>query len=171
MQTHFLDRNNDLDIEKAFTAMIATPSLDDAIEVLKEQGFTTTPAALEQLRSSPLRRDRYEQRRTELAPLLESMFANDLLDTAMLAQRVETLAIHKTRELLEAGRISDPSKVARDLSQVATQAVDKRLAIQGRPTTIVEHRDVNEILRQLEAMKVVQVIEGTVTEDDASVDA
>lgn len=164
MQTHFLDRKNELDIEKAFTAMILTGSLADAVDVLREQGFTTTEDTLEQLRSHNLRRERYEARRNELAPVLEGMLANDLLDTARLATTVEHLAITKTWELLQTGRITDPSvasKVARDLSQVRTQSIDKRLAIQGRPTQITEHRTMSEILRQLRALKVVEVIDST----------
>ena len=170
METHFLDRKNELDIEKAFTAMILTDSLNQAVDVLKEQGFTTTEATLEQLRSHNLRRERYEQRRNELAPVLEGMHANDLLDTARLATTVGNLAIAKTKELLETGQIRDPavaSKVARDLSQVSTQSIDKRLAVQGRPTTITEHRDVREIVRALEALKVVQVIDSTGVDEPA----
>lgn len=169
--THFLDRKNDLDLEKAFTAMILTDSLAGAIEVLKEQGFTTTEPALEQLRSNHHQRDRYEARRNELAPVLEGMHANDLLDTARLATTVSNIAIAKTRELLEDGKIRDPavaSKVARDLSQVSTQSIDKRLAVQGRPTHITEHRDLTEIVRALASLApgAVQFIDTTAEEGD-----
>jgi hypothetical protein len=44
------------------------------------------------------------------------------------------------------------------VAQVASQAIEKRLAIQGRPTQIVEHRDVAEIVRALEALGVVEVV-------------
>lgn len=168
MKTHFLDRNYDLDIEKAFTTMILTPSLADAVDVLREQGFTTNEDTLEQLRSHNLRRERYEARRNELAPVLEGMHANDLLDTARLATTVGNIAIAKTKELLENGQIRDPavaSKVARDLSQVSTQSIDKRLAVQGRPTQITEHRDHREILRALQAMGVAQIVDGTAVEE------
>ena len=96
----------------------------------------------------------------ELAQVKEGVFANDVLDNAARAMLVIGLAVKKTQELLESGLVADPARVARDLSQVVAQSTDKRLAVQGRPTQITEHRDVGEIVRALEAMKVVQVIEG-----------
>jgi hypothetical protein len=49
-----------------------------------------------------------------------------------------------------------------------TAELGKRLAVQGRPTQIVEHREVGEIIRQLVAMGVVvdDAIDGTAEEDD-----
>jgi hypothetical protein len=149
--------------------MIVCPTLEDAIEVLKQQGTQTTTAILKVWRDrEPAIRERYQKRREELAPQLEGEFANDLLDNARRSSLVIQLAIDETKQRLETGTVADPSRVARDLSQVMSQAVDKRLAIQGRPTQITEHRDVNEILRQLVVLGVVKIddtIESTAEDD------
>jgi hypothetical protein len=164
----FLSRANDFDVERAITAMIVCPTLEDAVEVLKLQG---TPATVDWLRvwrdRDPIVKERYQHRREELAPQLEGMFANDLLDNARMATLAVKLAIEKTEELLTAGKVGDPSRIARDLSQVMAQSLDKRLAVQGRPTQIVENRDVGEILRKLQALGVIEVVERTAGEVEA----
>jgi hypothetical protein len=48
-----------------------------------------------------------------------------------------------------------------------TQATDKRLAVQGRPTQITEHRDVAEIVRRLQAIGVIEVIDSTAEDVEA----
>lgn len=153
--TSFLSRNNDFDVERAVTAIIVSPTLEDAVEALKQQGKTTTVGTLRTWRDNdPLTRQRYEERRKQLVPQLETRFANDLLDSSRRATLVTRLAIDQTRELLNAGEVRNPSRVARDLAQVTAQSIEKRHAIQARPTQIVEHRDVNDIVRQLVAMGV-----------------
>jgi hypothetical protein len=168
LAVHFLARNNDFDVERAITAMLLSPTLDDAVHVLKLQGVATTVEHLRVWRDrDPAIRDRYEERRQELAPQIEGRFANDLLDNAQRATAVITVAIDKTRELLDDGKVQDPARVARDLSQVMAQAVDKRLAIQGRPTQITEHRDIDAIIRQLQAKGVIEVIDSTAEDVEA----
>jgi hypothetical protein len=165
----FLSRHSEVDIERAITAMIVCPTLEDAVEALEEQGIQTTIGVLEVWRDrEPGISERYAKRREELAPQLEGVFANDLLDNARRSSLVIQLAIDETKQRLETGTVAEPSRVARDLSQVMSQAVDKRLAIQGRPTQITEHRDVNEILRQLVALGVFKIddaIESTAEDD------
>jgi hypothetical protein len=162
LPVNFLDRSNDFDVERAITAMILSPALEDAVDVLRQQGVATTVQHLRVWRDrDPAIRERYGKRRQELAPQIEGRLANDLLDNAQRASAVITVAVEKTRELLEAGKVQDPARVARDLSQVVTQSVDKRLAIQGRPTQITEHRDVGEIIRKLQAIGVIEIIDST----------
>ncbi|HTA98678.1 MAG TPA: hypothetical protein VK730_13680 [Solirubrobacteraceae bacterium] len=152
--TRFLSEKVDLDVEKAVTAIAAYRTLPEAVDYLASEGITTTESKLKVWRDT-MYADRVRKRREQIAPLIEEKLASDLLGNATLASDVTALAIQKTREMLEDGKIADPSRVARDLSQVGTQAVDKRLALQGRPTQITEHRDVSEIIRALEGMKVV----------------
>ena len=170
MGTRFLSEKVDLDVEKAVTAIAAYRTLPEAVEYLKSEGITTTEAKLKVWRDT-MYADRVRKRREQIAPLIEEKLANDLLGNATLASDVTALAIEKTRELLEEGKIADPSRVARDLSQVGTQAVDKRLALQGRPSQIVEHRDVSEIIRALEGMKVVVAsVDSTAIEETGGAD-
>lgn len=163
--TRFLSEKVDLDVEKAITAIAAYRTLDEAVDYLASEGITTTEAKLKVWQDT-MYADRVRKRREQIAPLIEEKLASDLLGNATLASDVTALAIQKTRELLEENKIADPSRVARDLSQVGTQAVDKRLALQGRPSQIVEHRDVSEIIRALEGMKVVvPSVESTAIEE------
>jgi hypothetical protein len=164
----FLDRSNDFDVERAITAMMLSPTLEDAVDVLKLHGIVTTVHHLRVWRDvDPAIRERYGKRRQELAPQIEGRLANDLLDNAERASAVIGVAIERTQELLDAGKVAEPSRVARDLSQVVAQSIDKRLAIQGRPTQITEHSDVGDIIRKLQAIGVIEIIDST-AEDIAS---
>lgn len=154
----YLTWKNELDVEQALHAIVAYPTLEQAVEYLKDQKRTTTVETLRVFRDVQFK-DRYQKLREELAPTLEAMAADDMLDNARLAAEVERLAIEKTRELLVAGKITEPAKVARELSQVKTQSIDKRLALQGRPTQITERRDVSEIVNALVGMKVAVAIQ------------
>ena len=76
------------------------------------------------------------------------------------------LAIQRTEERLRRNIEADPSRVLRDLSQVRTQAIDKRLALEGRPTQIIEKRSPDEILAKLEALGVVRQVDVEATSED-----
>jgi hypothetical protein len=147
-----------LDMELALNAVAAFPSLEGAVEHLRDtHEIETTPERLEvECRRFP---ERLARIREEWAPRREALAAQRMLDNTSRAGEVLALAIEKTREHLESGRCADPATVARSLADVMAKSVDKRLALQGRPTQITEHRDVNEIVRALEGMKVVQVID------------
>ncbi len=151
--TRFLSTHNDLDIECVATALVLAP-LEDAVEILAEQGATVTVDTLRVWRDrDPVISERYEKRRTELAPQLETRFANDLLTNARRGTLVTSLAIEKMEEEL-LGEVRNPARVARDLAQVTARSIEKRLAVQARPTQIVEHRDVAEIVLALASMGV-----------------
>ena len=112
----------------------------------------------------------YLKRREQLAPrFVEAKLAEDLLQEAGSATEAIAFAVEQTYERLAKGEIADPARAARDLSQIETQAVDKRLALQGRPTQISEHRSPDEIVRALEGMGVVKKVdaEGTAIEETA----
>lgn len=101
----------------------------------------------------------YEKLREDWAGKIEAQLASDLLDNARLASRTERLAIEAAKTSLENETAREPAKIARDISQVKAQAIDKRLALQGRPTQITERRDVGEIVRALVGMRVLTVSE------------
>ena len=103
-----------------------------------------------------------ERVRKELAPKLEQTLTLDLGDEGRMATAIIDLALQRTQERLKRNDISEPWKVAREVSQVRTQAVDKKLALEGRPTTITERRDMDEVVRALEGMGVAKQIEVTV---------
>lgn len=162
--TKFLSEKNQVDVDLALATMAACSTLEEASKHLKkEHGLTINPKKLEVFKRMHL--EEYEKLRNELAPLREQTFANDMLDVASMATQVEQAAVARTMTLLGEGRIADPSKVARDLADVKAKNTDKRLAIQGRPTSIVEKRSVEDIWGQLEKMGVVETItDATVVE-------
>jgi hypothetical protein len=158
---------DDLAVEMVIDAMVAYPTLTMAKEFLKEHGYDTDLKKLKSWRDNKFA-DRYQKRRKELGPKIEAMLADDMLGNARLASEVEKLAIEQTAKLLKQGKVQDPSRVARDLKQTQTQGIDKRLAMEGRPTQIHESRNVDELVRALEGMGVARQVEVTQIEQGGS---
>jgi len=116
--------------------------------------------------------ERYEQLREQWGSLRERAIANDMRDVAAAAVDAQMLAVERAKERLEADRDSEPARTAAALAKVGQVSVDKLLSLTGRPTTITENRNVNEILRSLVAKGVLALpdepaqIEGSVGGDD-----
>lgn len=152
-------------MELMYTALVAYPSLERASAFMAEQGYEISTSKLAVYRDGRVPgHDVYLERRKELAPRLEAILADDMLGQAQRATEVSNMAIEKTQQLLEEGKVNDPSRVARDLSQVAAQSVDKRLALQGRPTQVTANRSIDELTRALVGLGVAQVAELDVPE-------
>jgi hypothetical protein len=149
---------SDEDVTAGLMAVIGTSTFVEAAAMCAGEGRSISEKTLREW-VKETRVVQFEKLREEWAPKIEASLANNLLDNARLAAETERLAIEQARTELEEGRAKEPAKIARDLSQVRSQAIDKRLALQGRPTQITERRDVNEIVRALVGMKVVQVTE------------
>ena len=71
----------------------------------------------------------------------ENKLADDYLKSATLARDVAHRALEQTREQLEAGTLRDPSKAAVNAATAGGIMLDKRLILEGRPTTIVQTDD------------------------------
>ena len=167
MSHKHLARQNPVDEQLAINAMAAHETVEEAKDYLeREHGYgELSVAKLEQIKR--FKAADLEDARRELAPLRESKLTNDMLDEARKVTDIIDLAIRNTQRLLERDVISDPAKAARDLGQLRTQSIDKRLALEGRPTQIVEKRSPDEILAKLEALGVVKQVdvEATAEED------
>jgi hypothetical protein len=105
--------------------------------------------------------ERFEEARIRAAKLREQALAGDLQDAAAFAVEVGKLAVQRTMERLEADACTDPSRVARDLADVASKSIDKKLTLESRPSRITVTRSLDEIFNELEALK---VIDGTAEE-------
>lgn len=73
----------------------------------------------------------------------------------------ELVGVAKAKRL--AGMVRDPTKEARNLAAVFNALIEKSLLLEGRPTQITEHRDLEDyakILQQL-APQAVKVIDST----------
>jgi hypothetical protein len=160
-----------VDMELVYAALIAYPDNDSAIKFMEESGYEVSPAKMEVFRrgttqpTSPYF-EPFLKRREQLAPRLEAKLAEDLLSEASRATAAVSYCIEQTEQMLANGEIKDPARAARDLSQIRTQAIDKRLALQGRPTQISEHRNLDEILNKLESLGAVKSIESTAVEEN-----
>lgn len=154
--------------ELAITAVAANDGdLGAAVRDMATAGYEVTEAAMATVARN--KSTEVAETRQQLAPKLEKLLTADLLDESMRATQVIGMAIQRTEERLVANMVADPSKVARDLAQVRTQGIDKRLALEGRPTSITESRSPDEIVRALEGMGVAKqvAIEGTAVEVEA----
>ena len=143
-------------VTAGLAAVLCTTTYAGASDLLAEQGHQISGRTLERW-CKDTHVVRFEKLREEWAPRIEASLANDLLGNARLAAETERLAIEAAREELIDGTAKEPSKIARDLSQVKAQSVDKRLALQGRPTDIKENRDISEIVRALVGMNVASI--------------
>lgn len=154
--------------DEMVVALATFPDDEKALAFLESQNLKTTVKQLANKRIS--KKDEIEQLRREIAPKLEEQLTGDMLDEARYATTVIDMAIRRTEEALRRNIVADPARVARDLSQLRSQAIDKRLALEGRPTSITETRNQDEIIRSLEGMGVAKqvAIEATAVEDPQS---
>ena len=142
---------NEVEMNLVFTAIAMYPTLGQASNYLKaEQNLSCSTDKMEVL----LRRfpEWAQEVATRVRPLREGKLVNEMLDSAEMASSVERLAIQTTEQFLEEGKIQDPSRVARDLADVKAKNIERGLALQGRPTGIIENRDTAEILKALAAL-------------------
>lgn len=149
----------DEDVTAAFMALIASGgNYAEASRFCATQGIMVPESTLRGW-ATDTHGVRYQKLREEWAPRIEGALAEQMLDNARAAAEVERMAIEAARAQLEDGSAKEPAKIARDLSQVKSQSVDKRLALQGRPTQVTENRGINEIVTALQGMKVAVVVQ------------
>ena len=156
-------------VELVTSALIAYPDLTQAQQFMEDRGYTVTEAKLKVYRDGlqgTKYRETFLKRREELAPILESQMADDMLENARYSTQVERFCIEKVQQLLEEGKVADPARAARDMSQIRTQAIDKRLALQGRPTEITQNRSIDELVNALVGMKVAERVDATTTAEE-----
>lgn len=163
-QQLFLSTKNERHMELALAAIAAHPTLQQAADYLLEAHGIRTTAKVLGIHSRH-HREHLEEIREQVAPRVEAIRANDMLDNMGLATELERMAMELLMERFKKGWIKDPERVIRDLADVKAKNVDKRLAVQGRPTQIVETRKVGEIVKALEGLGVARTVDATVVED------
>lgn len=99
----------------------------------------------------------YAELRDKYSEQLESNLVHEYRDTARQAVEVEREALDKALMKLRAGDDPDPARTASHAARVAQTMTDKLLSLSGRPTSIREDRNINEILRSLVAKGVVEL--------------
>lgn len=99
-------------------------------------------------------REEYDRIRRDLAPRLEQVVVAEQYAFVLEAGRAKRLALQKTMEALEADAIParDLPGALKSITTAEAISVDKILALSGRPTSVVEHRSANDIVRKLAAL-------------------
>jgi hypothetical protein len=158
-----------------YASLVAHPEDEDAISFMAEHGYEVSKAKMAVFRrgctelvTSPYF-EPYQRRRAELAPLLESRITGDLGEVQQKGTTAVLFCIDLAQRRLEMGESKDPTREARDLMQVVAQATDKKLAMEGRPTSVSVSRTPEEIIRSLEAKGLVSRtdVESTAIEERA----
>jgi hypothetical protein len=136
-------------MELAFQAMATLPTLELAAENLKrEHGITTTPWVLKAIRGKYP--DRFQRAYDESASLREAYLVDGMIENANLATLGEAKAAERTIQALDAGEVTEPWRVGRDLADMKAKNVDKSRLMQERPTVITERLGSNERWRLLQ---------------------
>jgi hypothetical protein len=90
--------------------------------------------------------ERYAELRAEHYQQIERQLVDDYRENARLSQELHKQAtLHALQDLAD-GNIKDAARVAREASIASGIATDKMLLVDGRPTHIQEHRDLDTIL-------------------------
>jgi hypothetical protein len=159
--------NSEVKLDRAMAAIAATKSYAEAKDLLATQDIQTTEGVLE----SMARRYSNELReaRQALAPRIEQDLNLALLNEAERATRLISMFLDVAEQKLQQGNYADPARAARDISQIRSQGLEKRLAQEGRPTQIIEKRSPEEIRRRLIALGALprdEVIDAEVIEEE-----
>jgi hypothetical protein len=136
-------------IDRALLELVVSGSSVAARRRLAAQGLVVSDRTLRdwRLRYS----DRYAEIAERHAPEVERVIVQEARELAVLAAEVERKALGKELEALDNG-VKDASASARNAATVAGINLDKVLAYTGPPKAIVEHRQVDDIVRKLQAI-------------------
>lgn len=132
---------------------------------LKEAGVEIASRTLREWRQTR-HRERYLEIARVHAPMIDRLITQQAREGAIRAAEVEQRAWEAQMEQLDEGQVRDPSAVARNAAVSKAVNVDKMLLLEGRPTQITEHRDVDEIIRALDAVAPGIVVHGTASETE-----
>lgn len=110
----------------------------------------------------------YAELRDKYADQMEAQLIAEYRDVARQAVEVERAALDKALILVQNGTDRDPARTASHAARVAQTMTDKMLSLSGRPTSIREDRNVEQILRSLVGRGVLALPEAEVeVVDDA----
>ena len=132
-------------VETALTAIATTGSMKEAAELT---GIPYTTVTTWRYKYA----DKYERIKEKRAPEIEQAVIRNLREIMARSGNAVLLSIDKAVEQLEAGDVKDAAAYARNLATTQAIAADKMLLLDGRPTSISEHRTVDDELRELERL-------------------
>lgn len=137
-------------IEAALTALaLHNGNARQAHEALVEQGVDTPDErTLHRWRNSPRYAELHDQRKTEI----EAAAVRQWREITVTGAHAQLLATERAINGLDDLDAKDASAVAKNIAIATGVAADKLLVFTDRPNQITEHRDPDQILRQLETI-------------------
>ena len=108
--------------------------------------------------------DRYAEICDKEDDRISRVTAAEVQDNIRTATQVQTLYLDRMLETADRLRPEDLPSAFRNVAVGQGVNHDKVNIIRGRPSSIVEHRSIDDILRKLSGFKVATVIDSTATE-------
>lgn len=105
--------------------------------------------------------ERYRWHQTENAGAIEKRLVEAQREVALIAADGVRTAVEIEMERLESGQVKDAGASARNLATVMGISTTKVLELTGRPTSIVEHRRPEDVVRRMRS-----IIDSTAEEDE-----
>jgi hypothetical protein len=142
---------NDTDVDSAIIAAILCGSSREASRQLKTQGLTVPSRTIRGwVAKHP---DRVERLQRELAPRVAERVAARSEQVALASLDAQAEAIEQARKRISELDADKASATARNLAVVGGISMDKLSGpLRGRPSVIIERREPEDLLRQLEAV-------------------
>lgn len=136
-------------VEAGFTALaLANGNARIARENLAEQGIDVAERTLARWRSQPRYIELHEQRKAEI----EQAAIRQWREITVTGAHAQLLATERAIEGMDDLDAKDASAVAKNLAIATGVAADKLLIFTDRPNQITQHREPEQILRQLESI-------------------
>lgn len=131
------------EIDQALTALALTGSSDTASTQLGIPSSTLREWRIEHA-------ERYADIQKRLIPQIEQATIGLYRNLAVAAAQAAQDAVELAKQQIATGDVKDSSATAKNLATTAAIATDKLQIMEGRPTTIIEHRSA-DIMQELEA--------------------
>lgn len=151
------------DRERAMVVLLALHGdANTASKVLEDDfGVFLSPDGLRAVRNGE-GKEFYDKLQAEHATRIEEALVKDNRELAARATSVEKALLDRLMEDLRLGKSVDAAKAVASVAKVKQTAIDKLLALTGRPQSITETRSAKELLKALEARRVIIPIEAAV---------
>lgn len=132
------------DIERGLTALAICPDSKTAAE---QTGFNERTLRYWRTHHP----ERWEHILANRARIIDQACIEEFRAIAQKAAHGSLIAVEREIANLQAGRTREPAQAALNLIKVAATSIDKVALMEGRPTSITEHRTTDDVLRSLEA--------------------
>jgi hypothetical protein len=152
-------RHTPEDIERALTALVIS---GNSLRAAEMTGFNDRTIRL----WSEKHPDKLARIETKRAPLIDALLVDEYRRTGLQALQVTRQALDKTAQALDEGTLKDPSSAAKNAATVSGIFTDKVAVMEGRPTSIVEHRTADDVLKNLERKRFVDSTAEDLTEEE-----